>query len=79
MEAERRAGILLKAMAEAQTRAAPVRLNGRDASGNVRKSSPTTVEAPKLTDLGISRDQSSKWQQLARMAEDDPAKIRMPS
>jgi hypothetical protein len=64
-QAERRAGILLKEMAEAAT---------REQRGGDRKSkSPvsTLIEAPKLADFGITRNQSSKWQKLADIPEAD--------
>lgn len=59
LRAERKAGQLLKEMA----------VKGeRDASGGNRKpwsSDTTMVSKAKLSDLGISKDQSSKFQQLA--------------
>ena len=61
IRAERRAGELLREMkerGERQRQAQPVKL----------KSSGTTLNPaipPKLSDLGITRDQSSKWQRLA--------------
>ena len=60
IRAERRAGELLREMKET---------GNRDAGGGDRRSSsrPTTMIPPKLSDLGITRDQSSKWQQLANV------------
>jgi len=55
VRAERRAGELLRA-------------NGVKA-GNPQLSKDTTI-APKLAELGISRDQSSRWQKLAAVSED---------
>jgi hypothetical protein len=67
LRAERRAGVLLMHMAKAEL---------RDARGGDRKSTScnTTLigeikAPPSLVDLGISRDQSSKWQKLAQVSE----------
>ena len=58
MRAERRAGELLIEMAERRERQ-----KSGDADG--RRSQPSV---PKLSDLGISKTQSSRWQGLARLA-----------
>jgi len=65
LRAERRAGELLREMDKNKgTRGAgnPDFLGGRD----VR---PPSDPAPKLSDLGITKDQSSRWQKLAAMPE----------
>ena len=38
--------------------------------GKIRRSSRSNAYPPKLTDLGISKDQSSKWQRMAQMMDD---------
>ena len=60
LRAERRAGELLTEMAERQER------HGR----GQEMSSPDDIKPPTLADLGITRDQSSDWQKLARMPPD---------
>lgn len=62
MRAERKVGILLKAMAENHER------GGR--GGGDRKSSTREV-LPKLNDLGVSRMQSHRWQRLAELSFDE--------
>jgi hypothetical protein len=65
--AERRAGRLLLDM----TKNPGTRGEGRPSKGGRnRRSSSTTAYPPKLTDLGISKDQSSKWQRMAQMMDD---------
>src|SRR5215831_9738818 len=59
MRAERRAGEMLIEMAEREERHA-----GKAAKGS-RVATPTT--APKLSDLGINKTQSSRWQALAAL------------
>jgi hypothetical protein len=66
LRAERRAGQLLREMEKAKG----ARLNGRDPGGAFRQSPDTTAEKT-LADLGISKDQSSKWQQLAAVPKDE--------
>ena len=44
-------------------------LAGRNADGSVRRSSDTTTET--LADLGISKDQSSLWQKLGAIPQED--------
>lgn len=61
-EAERRAGQLLTEMAKAK--ASP----GNQYTGKVDRSHDTTGPTT-LAELGISKDQSSKWQQLAAVPE----------
>ncbi len=63
LRAERQAGILLREMKTAGARQKP----GDNPRGiNGRATQPLTTQLPpKLSDLGISKDQSSKWQQLA--------------
>ena len=66
--AERRAGQLLLDMAKNPGTRGEGRPR-RDGS-RVRRSSRTTAYPPRLDDLGISRDQSSKWQRLAKLVDD---------
>lgn len=64
MRAERRAGELLIDMAERRE---------REPKGGDRrsKSRPATLIAPpKLSDLGINKTQSSRWQELAKLDDD---------
>jgi hypothetical protein len=65
--AERRAGRLLLDMAKNPG----TKGEGRPRKdGRKRRSSSTTTNPPKLSDLGISKDQSSKWQRIAQMMDD---------
>lgn len=66
VRAERRCGELLAEMDKAK--GARGQLNGRDSSGGsvVR---PPEQETRTLSDLGITKDQSSKWQKLAAVPE----------
>jgi hypothetical protein len=69
IRAERRAGKLLKELAEAELRA--TKSHG---GANIATVSPwaTPVAQPQtLADLGVTRDQSSKWQKLAEIADKD--------
>jgi len=62
MRAERRAGELLIEMAE---------LGERDSGkGNRNPVLKSQAATPKLFDLGISKTQSSRWQELARISDD---------
>jgi N6-adenosine-specific RNA methylase IME4 len=63
LRAERRAGELLRKMAERKE---------RETKGGDRKSKsrPATLIAPKLSDFGINKTQSSRWQQLAALDSD---------
>src|ERR1039458_9999852 len=64
--AEHRAGRLLLDMVKNPG----ARGEGRPGkNGRKRRSSSTTAYPPKLTDLGISKDQSSKWQRMAQMMD----------
>ncbi len=61
LRAERRAGQLLAEMDRAK-------------AGQPRKerSDDTTIlQPPKLGDLGVSKDQSSQWQKLAKVPDDE--------
>jgi N6-adenosine-specific RNA methylase IME4 len=62
MRAERKAGVLLIEMAERKERH-----SGKPTKGS-RVATPTSV--PTLSDLKITKTQSSRWQQLARVPED---------
>jgi len=67
VRAEKQCGQLLKDMPKAKG----VQMNGRDEHGDFRVSSESTAEeARTLTDLGITRDQSSQWQQLANVPDE---------
>jgi hypothetical protein len=57
-----RAGELLAEMAERGERH-----NGKGQSREVLQSHGATVSVPKLADLGVSKTQSSRWQQLAAL------------
>jgi hypothetical protein len=46
-----------------------VRMNGRDEFGGFRPSHDTSTETRTLSDMGITYDQSSKWQRLAAVPE----------
>ena len=64
--AERRAGEML-----AQTeKAAGARGNPNGRGAPVVRSDDATAQAPTLAQMGITKDQSSRWQQLAAMTED---------
>jgi N6-adenosine-specific RNA methylase IME4 len=65
--AERRAGELLIEMSERGERH---RRGGTGAHRGKRKSHLAT-SVPKLSDLGVSKTQSSRWQALARIPEDE--------
>jgi hypothetical protein len=45
--------------------------NGERHSGRGDQKTGSQDTTPKLSDLGISKDQSSKWQQLADVPEAD--------
>jgi hypothetical protein len=62
MRAERRAGEMLIEMAEHKERH-----DGKGQSREVLRSQRATVSVPKLTDLGINKTQSSRWQALASL------------
>jgi hypothetical protein len=66
--AERRAGQLLSDMAMHPG----TRGEGRPRKDGTktRRSSAATAYPPKLDDIGITRDQSSKWQRLAKLIDD---------
>ncbi|MDR5739178.1 MULTISPECIES: hypothetical protein [unclassified Caballeronia] len=73
LRAERRAGVLLKELAEAEMRASGP---GQRAAGPGRGKASSHAT---LLDMGVTRDQSSKWQKLARIPEEDfEAALRSP-
>src|ERR1039458_8114784 len=67
IRAERRAGELLTDMAKNPG----ARGEGRPRKDGTksRRSSRTTAYPPKLEDIGITKDQSSKWQRLALLVD----------
>lgn len=71
LRAERRCGEILNAMRERGEMARGVQMNGRNEYGDYRQSQRETAEPPKtLSDLGISKTQSSRWQALANVPEE---------
>jgi hypothetical protein len=69
IRAERKAGELLKEM----------KSGGHRQSGRGSKKAESCGTTPQLKDLGISKDQSSKWQQLADIpAEEFEAELTKP-
>jgi hypothetical protein len=67
LRAERRAGELLIEMKERGERN---RRGGTGAHRGKQKSQPAT-SVPKLSDLGVSKTESSRWQALARIPEEE--------
>lgn len=65
LRAERQAGRILKQKEKAKG----TRFEGREADGSPRRSHDVTTEKT-LADLGISKGQSSRWQRLADVPED---------
>jgi hypothetical protein len=65
MRAEIRAGELLREMAERKERHDGKNLNGKTVLGSPRA---TPEGAPKLSDLGVTKTQSSRWQRLAALS-----------
>ena len=63
LRAERRAGQLLREMKQSGER--------HDEKGSNRKVSDGATPKPTLADLGITRDQSSQWQELATVPDED--------
>ena len=62
VRAERKCGELLSEMEKAK--------RGADKNGSGQRSQRTTPESPKtLAEMGVSKDQSSKWQQLAKVPD----------
>ena len=62
MRAERRAGELLREIEK--NKGARGQLRGRDNSGGLRQRPPED-KTPKLSDLNVTKSQSSRWQRLA--------------
>jgi hypothetical protein len=67
LRAERRCGQLLKQAEKAK--GTQGQLNGRDSSGGSSVRPPEEETQKSLSDLGISKTQSSRWQQLADVPE----------
>jgi hypothetical protein len=73
LRAERRAGELLKEMEKNKgSRGA-----GRPRKGGHTEQPPKEDLAPKLSDLNINKSQSSRWQKLAAMPEEDFEQVVM--
>ena len=69
LRAERRAGQLLKEMEKASAGRPPK--NRSSGTTDLEVGSPDTTPPPRtLKDMGISKDQSSKWQKLADVPEE---------
>jgi hypothetical protein len=67
--AELRCGEILKKREKAKG----ARLNGKSQDGKHRRSDHPTTDAPvKLSDLGITKNQSADWQRMAK----DPEAVR---
>jgi DNA N-6-adenine-methyltransferase (Dam) len=66
LRAERRAGELLAEMQKAKGAAG----NPGGRGAKIVRSPDATAQSPKLSDLGISKTQSSRWQQLAKLPDD---------
>jgi hypothetical protein len=67
IRAERRVGEILRDMQKAKG----VQMDGRDETGSFRRSHDATTEKPKtLSDLGINKTQSSRYQALADIPAD---------
>ncbi len=64
LRAERRAGEIIREMPKAEAPAGP----GRGHKNPVERDD--TLSAPRLSDLGISRDESSRWQKMASLPEE---------
>jgi hypothetical protein len=65
MRAEIRAGELLAEMAEKGERQGDGRPAKRSQSATVSDAAPPKSPAATLNDIGVSKSQSSRWQQLA--------------
>jgi hypothetical protein len=69
MRAEIRAGELLAEMEK--NKGTRGQLHGRDASGGRMKTPPEDNATPTLSDLSITKTQSSRWQKLAALSESE--------
>lgn len=70
VRAERKAGELLRLASERGERAGKAE-GGKHAAAVLHgKSHDTTSQPPTLADMGITKDQSSRWQSLAGMSDD---------
>jgi hypothetical protein len=68
LRAERRAGqLLLDMQKNPGTRGAG---RPRKDGSRIRWSKPSTAKTPKLEEIGITKDQSSKWQKIALLVDD---------
>jgi len=66
LEAERKMGVMLKET----ERAKGTVLSGKDKGGNYRRSHDETTETPTLSDLGLTKRESSNAQFLASIPEE---------
>src|SRR6266446_5828076 len=73
IRAERRTGELYRDQEKAKGAA----YNGNRGKGKVARSQPTTTQ--KLSDLGISKDQSSDWQKLATISAAASGRGNLPA
>ncbi len=73
VRAERRAGEMLRDQREmgGMNKGVPGQLTGERTDTGGRIVRPPVSGVPTLSDMGISKDQSSRWQKLAGMEEDD--------
>jgi hypothetical protein len=67
LRAERRAGELLKEMEKNKG----ARSQSHPKTGSSKQRPPVTDDTPKLSDLGVSKTQSSRWQKLADLDQDE--------
>lgn len=58
-------GEILKAQKESGGMNSGAKMNGKDEDGNFRRSHHETAEAPKLSDMGITKSMSSRAQAIS--------------